>query len=192
VPDGFHVRAADGMLWYSGESGRFPGQLNNYTPGASGTFVRENFEAHAEQASQAQSAANVARQALDELQDHVDEATHDPWPGTVRPPWPFAEVRGETLHLWYGGPAADDEPVLVCADPAGQPASLAGKRFTGRQDQEHRRSVRCGSDRSDFGEPLDCEQVGPGRVPADGGFPCGPRLRGDVVSVVVEIGGVVG
>src|SRR4051812_21933974 len=30
------------------------------------------------------------------------------------------------------------------------------------------------------------------RVPADGGGPRRPRLRGDVVSVVVETGGVVG
>jgi hypothetical protein len=52
-------------------------------------------------------------------------------------------------------------------------------------------SIRCCSDRSNFGEPLDCELVGPGGVPADGGFPCGPRLLGDVVRVVVENGGVV-
>src|SRR5690349_17048410 len=44
------------------------------------------------------------------------------------------------------------------------------------------------SDRSNFGEPLDCVLV----VPADGGFPCGRRLRGDVVRAVVEAGGVVG
>ena len=29
-------------------------------------------------------------------------------------------------------------------------------------------------------------------VPADGGLPCGGRLRGDVVRVAVETGGVVG
>src|SRR4029453_2920661 len=40
---------------------------------------------------------------------------------------------------------------------------------------------RCCSDRSNFGEPLDCVLV----VPADGGFPCGPRLRGDIVRLVV-------
>ena len=40
-------------------------------------------------------------------------------------------------------------------------------------------------------EGIDCEQVGPAGVPADGGLPCGPRLRGDVVRVVVETGGVV-
>jgi hypothetical protein len=48
-------------------------------------------------------------------------------------------------------------------------------------------SLRC-SDRSNFGEPLDCVLV----VPADGGFPCGRRLRGNVVRAVVETGGVVG
>jgi len=49
-------------------------------------------------------------------------------------------------------------------------------------------SIRCRcSDRSNFGEPLDCVLV----VPADGGFPCGRRLRGDVARAVVETGGVV-
>ena len=46
---------------------------------------------------------------------------------------------------------------------------------------------RC-SDRSNFGEPLDCVLV----VPTDGGFPCGRSLRGDVVHAVVQSGGVVG
>jgi hypothetical protein len=41
-------------------------------------------------------------------------------------------------------------------------------------------SIPCCSD-SNLGEPLDCELVGPARVPADSDFPCGPRLRGDVV-----------
>jgi hypothetical protein len=36
VPDGFHVRAADGMLWYSADEGRFPGQLSNYDAGSWG------------------------------------------------------------------------------------------------------------------------------------------------------------
>lgn len=95
------------MLWYTCEQGRFPGQLNNYSPGASGTYVRLNFEAHTEDASHADSAAAVAWQALDELQDFVDEARHEPWPGTGRPPRPFAEVRGEILHLWCLGRPTD-------------------------------------------------------------------------------------
>src|ERR1700728_1267441 len=53
------------------------------------------------------------------------------------------------------------------------------------------RHVPGWSDRSNLGEPPYCELVGPAGIPADGGSPCGPRLRGDVVRVVVETGGVV-
>lgn len=60
APAGFRVRAEDGMLWYSCEQGRLPGQLNNYSPGASGTYVRLNFDAHADDMSHAESAAAVA------------------------------------------------------------------------------------------------------------------------------------
>ena len=63
---------------------------------------------------------------------------------------------------------------------------------SGAEDPGSRRVLwicsRCCSDRSNFGEPLDCVLV----VPADSGFPCGPRLRGDVVRLVVETGSVVG
>ena len=52
-------------------------------------------------------------------------------------------------------------------------------------------SPRAVKRRSNFGEPLDRKVVGPAGVPADGGFPCGPCLRGDVVRVVVETRGVV-
>ena len=37
---------------------------------------------------------------------------------------------------------------------------------------------RCFSDRSNFGEPPDCELVGSGGIPADGCFPRGVCLRG--------------
>lgn len=46
VPDGFHVEAAAGMLWYSADEGRFPGQLGNYQVGRAGTHVQGNFTAH--------------------------------------------------------------------------------------------------------------------------------------------------
>ena len=46
---------------------------------------------------------------------------------------------------------------------------------------------RC-SDRSNLGKPIDCVLV----FPADGGFPRGRRLRGDVMRAVVETGSVVG
>jgi hypothetical protein len=101
VPEGFHVRAADGMLWFSAEEGRFPGQMSNYHVGRSGTYVRDNLEAHGDTAEDR--VAGIAVQALDELQDYIDEATHDPRPGTKTPPQPFAEVRDKLLHLCTAG-----------------------------------------------------------------------------------------
>ena len=43
----------------------------------------------------------VAIQALGELLDFVDEASHRPWPGIRRPPRPNTEIRGPELHCWY-------------------------------------------------------------------------------------------
>ena len=79
-------------------------------------------------------------------------------------------------------------PPLTCAFGVGAPEL--------RAEDERRDWPRFGavsrvaacSDRSNLGEPRDCVLV----VPADGGLPCGRRLRGDVVRVVVETGGVVG
>ena len=118
VPDGFHVEAGDGMLWYSAERGRFPGQTGDYRVGTSGTFVRDNLEAHGETAEDR--VAGLAAQALDELQDYVDEATHDPWPGKNNPPRAYAQVRGGMLHLWYGQADTGGAVVLAC-----EPISLA-------------------------------------------------------------------
>jgi len=44
VPDGFHVEAADGMLWHSAGGGRFPGQTGDYQVGRGGTCVRVHVE----------------------------------------------------------------------------------------------------------------------------------------------------
>ena len=38
VPAGFHVQARDGMLWYSADQGRFPGQQGDYRAGEAGTY----------------------------------------------------------------------------------------------------------------------------------------------------------
>jgi hypothetical protein len=54
----------------------------------------------------------VATQALDELQDYISEATHDPWPGTTAQPRPYARIRDSMLYLGYGDP---DAPILTCA-----------------------------------------------------------------------------
>jgi hypothetical protein len=52
-----------------------------------------------------------AAQALDELQDYINEATHDPWPGNRAAPRAHAQICGPMLHLWYGDPG---NPVLAC------------------------------------------------------------------------------
>jgi hypothetical protein len=113
VPDGFHVRASGGMLWYSGEPGRFPGQLSDHQAGTVGTFVRDNLEASGEITEER--LTGVVAQALDELQDYVDEASHDPWPGTRTPPRSFAQVRDQVLRAWYGGPDITSPVILACA-----------------------------------------------------------------------------
>ena len=119
VPAGFQVEAADGMLWYSAGEGRFPGQLGGYRVGRSGTFVRVNFEGCGHAGADA--VAEVAALALGELQDYVAEAAHDPWPGRRgTPPLPRAEVRGQMLRLWYGGPDINAGEVVAC-----EPIALA-------------------------------------------------------------------
>lgn len=112
VPAGFSVTAHDGMLWYSAVPGRFPGQQGDYRVGGSGTYVRDNFGVHGETAEE--QLAGLAAQALDELQDFVDEATHDPWPGSRTPPRARGGVRGQALHLWYGGSESATDAVLAC------------------------------------------------------------------------------
>ena len=75
--------------------------------------MRENFIA-AHDLSDEQRMARVATQALDELQDFIDEATHDPWPGHAVPPRACAEVRDGILHLWYGHRDDSARIVLSC------------------------------------------------------------------------------
>jgi hypothetical protein len=112
VPDGFHVRAAGGMLQYSAAQGRFPGQFSDYQVGGASTHVQPHLAAHGETA--ADQAAGVAAQAPDELQDYVDEASLEPWPGKRQPPQAFALARGGVLHLWYGDPDIGGPVVLAC------------------------------------------------------------------------------
>jgi len=67
VPVGFHVKAADGMLWYSADDGRFPGQSGTYQVGRSGTDVRASCEGSGPAAGD--SLAGVAAMALDRSYD---------------------------------------------------------------------------------------------------------------------------
>ncbi len=119
IPDGFLVEAVDGMLWYSAEDGRFPGQSEDYLLGRSGTDLRANLEGRR---ADDDALAMIAARALDDLQDYVDEATHEPWPAQRgAPPRPYAQVRDQMLHLWYGGPDLNEAAVLSC-----EPIPLAG------------------------------------------------------------------
>jgi hypothetical protein len=115
VPDGFHVRADDGMIWYSADEGRFPGQGGDYHPGTAGTYVRDNFYAHGQ--SDEDRISGVAEHALSELQDYIGEATHDPWPGQRTQPHARATVRNRTLLAWYGGTDPDGSGVVLACDP---------------------------------------------------------------------------
>jgi hypothetical protein len=109
VPAGFHVVAADGMLWYSAEQGMFPGQQGDYRVGRAGTYVRGNFDVYG--ASDEENIVGVAVQALGELQDYISEATHTPWPGTSSQPSPHGRVLDSHLDLWYSG---HDNAILAC------------------------------------------------------------------------------
>lgn len=119
VPDGFHVTLEGDMLWFRSDQGRFPGQQGDYNTGSTGTWPQEDFmTCTAYEGTAEDCAADVARHALDVLQDYIAEAAHEPWPGQRVMPEPRAQVRGTQLHLWYGGP---DDVVLAC-----EPISLAG------------------------------------------------------------------
>ena len=109
VPAGIRVEARDGVLWYSAYRGRFPGQQGDYQTGQVATCVRDNLGAYGE--TDADDLAGVAAQALDELQDYISEATHDPWPGTTAQPRPYARIGDSMLYLGYGDP---DAPILAC------------------------------------------------------------------------------
>jgi len=104
VPEGFHVEATETMIWFTADEGRFPGQQGNYHVGSAGIDVGQYSQ---------NEVVGMAINALDYLQDFVDEASHDPWPGKRRPPKPRAEIRGAMLHFWYG---EGDDVVLEC-DP---------------------------------------------------------------------------
>jgi hypothetical protein len=110
VPPGFHVAYSDdGLLRYSADPGRFPGQTGDYRVGQTGVRVRDNFDLWGQTVEERVLYACV--QALDDLQDYIDEATHDPWPGDSTPPQPYAEIRDARVILGYGTPGAT---VLGC------------------------------------------------------------------------------
>ena len=97
------------MLWYSADQGRFPGQRGDYRTGQATLRARQPRRLRRHRCGRRD---RVAARALDELQDYVSEATHDPWPGPRAQPRPYARIQDALLHLGYGDP---DAPVLACA-----------------------------------------------------------------------------
>ena len=109
VPDGFHVTAEHGMLWYSAEQEVPSEQQGDRKIGRSGTYARSNYGRYGE--SDEENIVGVSTQALDELQDFISEATHLPWPGVTSQPAPHSEIVDSYLHLWYGDA---DSPAVAC------------------------------------------------------------------------------
>jgi hypothetical protein len=99
------------MLWYSAAEGQFPGQAGNYQPGSSGSYVRDSFGVFG--TSIEENAIGVGVKVLDELQDYISEATHEPWPGRTKQPKPNARIVDSQLSLWYG----DRDTVVLACDP---------------------------------------------------------------------------
>lgn len=110
VPTGITITAADGMLWYTAAEGQFLGQFGDGDVGRSGSYVHDNFGLHGD--SEEANVIGLAVQILDELQDYISEATHLPWPGTVRQPQPHGRIEDAQLLLWY---ADGDEVKLTIA-----------------------------------------------------------------------------
>jgi len=99
VPDGIRVRAVNGMLWYSADR-------VGVRSGSAGSYIEANLH---NGDSDEERLARCCEMVLSQLQDFVDEATAEPWPGGLRPPKPRAEVRDGLLRLWW----EDEENVVV-------------------------------------------------------------------------------
>lgn len=69
APAGFYVTVADGMLRYTCDEGRFPGQQGNYHCGEAAVPVRDNVGLYGD--TDADNIVGAATQALDALQDYV-------------------------------------------------------------------------------------------------------------------------
>jgi hypothetical protein len=111
VPRGFSIEVNRGLVVFSADEAlRFPGQTGG-GPGSSGSWVRENFESSS--GSVEERVLAVSETALNELQDYVDEATTEPWPGVGRPPFVRASIRDGQLHLWF----ADSETTILECEP---------------------------------------------------------------------------
>jgi hypothetical protein len=118
VPPGFQVTLEDDMLWFRSDEGRFPGQQNDYHTGSTGLWPQEDlltclgYDGTAEEC-----AADVARHALDTLQDYIAEATHDPWPGERTCPNPTPRSAARCCTCGTAPPTTWCSPASRCRWP---------------------------------------------------------------------------
>jgi hypothetical protein len=110
VPPGFHVEVQDGLVvFWADDALGLPGQTGQ-GPGRSGSWVRDNFELTS--GLMHERPVVVAEQSLSNLQDYVNEATTEPWPGAGRPPYSHAAVQDGQLRPWFSDNGAT---ILECA-----------------------------------------------------------------------------
>ena len=100
VPEGYHVYETDGMLWYHAGA-------PVYGVGPAGSYIDENLT---QGVTVEEQVAWCAENALNELQDYVEERSTERWPGRTFGRAHAAVIKG-TLHLWFGDV---DAPVLEC------------------------------------------------------------------------------
>lgn len=98
-------------MWFWCDEGRFPGQKSDFAPGRVGSHLRANLLSV--EGTEAKRVVAAARQALDDLQDYVDEISHEPWPGPGRPPQALVELREAILYCRY----VDGVDVVLALDP---------------------------------------------------------------------------
>jgi hypothetical protein len=98
VPPGIGVTVERDMLWFN--SARHSGKAGTYAC----QWLYQG------QGEPEQLLAEACRRALDDLQDFVDEATTEPWPGSRTVPYAGTRVEDGKVLLWYGD---RDAPVLL-------------------------------------------------------------------------------
>jgi hypothetical protein len=98
------------MVFWADEELGLPGQMGD-GPGRSGSWVRDNFELPPGPVDER--LVTAGEWALKSLQDYVDEATTEPWPGVGKPPSVHAAIRDRQLRRWF----ADGESTILECEP---------------------------------------------------------------------------
>ena len=96
VPSGIRVTTEEDMLWF--ESDSYSGKAGSY---ACQWLYKGDGEPE-------RLLTDACWHALDDLQDFVDEATTEPWPGERTPPKAHARLENGSVILWFGDAETPD------------------------------------------------------------------------------------